>query len=335
MKEAKFYERLENNQVRCRLCRHECKIPDQGRGICSVRVNKGGVLYSMVYDRVVSMNVDPIEKKPFFHVMPGSLSFSIATVGCNFSCKNCQNHSISQPSGAGPEFPGRFVPAGAIVEAAADKGCQSIAYTYTEPTIFFELAQDVMKEASKLGMANVWVTNGFMGTGMLEECKGLLTAANVDVKSFSDDFYKKICKARLAPVLENVEKMKKQGVWVEVTTLIIPGYNDDVGELADLASWLVSVDPNIPWHVSRFHPDYQLLDAPPTSASTLARTRDIGRKAGLHHVYTGNLWGDEGENTYCHVCGTLLVERFGFTVKKNMIEQGHCPSCGADLPGVW
>lgn len=334
MKQALHYEKLEGSLVRCRLCRHECEIADGATGICAVRENRGGTLYSRVYDRVTSINVDPIEKKPFFHVRPGSGSLSIATAGCNMQCRHCQNHSLSQAPRR-QRIPGKAVPPAAIAAEARDRRCASIAYTYSEPTIFYELARDTMEAAARFGVLNVWVTNGFMGAAVLEEMSGLLTAANVDVKSFRETFYKQVCKARLAPVLDNVARMRALGIWVELTTLIIPGYNDDEAELRDLAGWIASVDPSMPWHVSRFHPDNELLDARPTPVRTLARARDIGREAGLEYVYTGNVPGDEGESTFCPACAARLVERVGFSVGENRLEGGKCPECGHAIAGRW
>jgi len=334
MREALHYDALDGKRVQCHLCRHECEIEDGGTGLCQVRQNRGGTLYSLVYDRVSSMGVDPIEKKPFFHVRPGTGSLSIATVGCNLQCRYCQNHSLSQAPRRGG-ISGRPIPPAAIAAEARDRRCASIAYTYSEPTIFYELARDTMEAAGRFGVLNVWVTNGFMGAEVLEEMSGLLAAANVDVKSFRDTFYKKICKARLAPVLDNVARMRELGIWVEVTTLVIPGYNDDEAELRDLAAWIASVDRSMPWHVSRFHPDNELLDAGPTPVRTLSRARDIGREAGLEYVYTGNVPGDEGESTFCPACSARLVERVGFTVGENRLKSGKCPECGHAIAGKW
>ncbi len=335
MKEAYLYEPMANDRVRCRLCAHQCIIKPGAKGICGVRENIDGKLYTLVYDKVIARHVDPIEKKPLFHFLPGTLSYSIATVGCNFHCRFCQNADISQMPSDLKRIMGERVSPAEIVSDALRSGCATIAYTYTEPTIYFELAKDTAEIASSKGIKNVFVSNGFMTEQCLEEIYPHLHAANVDLKAFSDKFYKEMCKARLQPVLDTISTMKRQGIWVEVTTLIIPGKNDSPEELRDIAQFLVQLDPGIPWHVSRFHPTYMLTDAPPTPAQTVRMARDIGYKAGLKYVYTGNLPGDEGEHTKCHNCGAPLIDRFGFYVRNNRIENNSCPSCGQHVPGVW
>jgi len=335
MKEAYLYEPTTGNRVRCKLCAHQCKINPGSKGICGVRENIDGKLYSLVYDKVIARHVDPIEKKPLFHFLPGTLSYSIATVGCNFHCRFCQNADISQMPSDLKQIMGERVSPSDIVSDALRSGCATIAYTYTEPTISYELAKDTAEIASSKGIKNVFVSNGYMTQQCLEDIYPHLHAANVDLKAFSDKFYKEMCKARLQPVLDTISTMKRQGVWVEVTTLIIPGKNDSPEELRDIAELLVQLDPGIPWHVSRFHPTYMLTDVPPTPPQSVRMARDIGYKAGLKYVYTGNLPGDEGENTKCHNCGAPLIDRFGFYVKNNRIENNTCPTCGQLVPGVW
>ncbi|MBW1731541.1 MAG: AmmeMemoRadiSam system radical SAM enzyme [Deltaproteobacteria bacterium] len=335
MKEAYLYEALEHGRVRCHLCSHRCLIKSGAKGICGVRENRDGKLFSLVYDKVIARHVDPIEKKPLFHFLPGTLSYSIATVGCNFRCLFCQNADISQMPSDLHRIMGEKTTPQEIALDAQRSGCATIAYTYTEPTIYFELAMDTARIAASKGIKNVFVSNGYMTKECLEEIHPDLHAANVDLKAFTDRFYKEMCKAKLQPVLDSITTMKKQGVWVEVTTLLIPGQNDSPEELKDIARFLVDVDPDIPWHISRFHPTYRLTDLPPTPPQSIRRARDIGYEMGLHYVYTGNLPGDEGENTNCHQCGHRLIERFGFYVRSNKITNQSCPSCGAKIPGVW
>ncbi len=335
MKEAYLYEVMENGRVRCALCSHRCIIKPGAKGICGVRENMDGKLYTLVYDKIIARHVDPIEKKPLFHFLPGTLSYSIATVGCNFRCLFCQNADISQMPSDLKRIMGEQVRPQEIVADAQASGCSTIAYTYTEPTVYFELAKDTAEIASAKGIKNIFVSNGYMTKECLEEIHPNLHAANVDLKAFTDKFYKEMCKARLQPVLDTISNMKKQGVWVEVTTLIIPGKNDSPEELRDIAKFLADLDPGIPWHVSRFHPTYRLTDAPPTPPRTVRMAREIGYEMGLKYVYTGNLPGDEGEHTKCHNCGSPLIDRFGFYVRNNRISNDACPSCGHLIPGVW
>jgi len=329
-----LYEKIDGNAVRCNLCAHRCRIVPSKRGICGVRENRDGTLYSLVYGVIIAENVDPIEKKPLFHVHPGSNSFSIATVGCNFRCTFCQNHDISQMPRESGRVMGRDTTAEEIVQKAVATGSKSIAYTYTEPTIFFEFAYDVGMSARARNIKNIFVTNGFMTGEALDLISPCLDAANVDLKSFSDDFYKKYCGARLEPVLESVRKMKDLGIWVEITTLIIPTLNDSDAELTRIAEFIRSVGTETPWHISRFHPQYEMTTLPPTPLSTLHRAADIGRAAGLKYVYTGNVPGDASECTYCAQCGNLLIDRFGFHINSFNLEGGKCPKCGTPLDGI-
>ncbi|MBC7130355.1 AmmeMemoRadiSam system radical SAM enzyme [Candidatus Bathyarchaeota archaeon] len=333
MREAMFYRRL-NSAVQCFLCNHRCRVEDGGRGLCGVRENQGGTLYSLVFGKIAAVAVDPIEKKPLFHFLPGSTAYSIATVGCNFSCLNCQNYDISQfPKPKKPVI-GRDVPPEEIVEEAKKHGCRSIAYTYTEPTIFFEYAYEIAKIAKKKGLRNIFVSNGYIGEEALEAIAPYLDADNIDLKSFSDQFYRKVCGARLEPVLETIRRHKELGIWIEVTTLVIPNLNDSEENLRKIAEFLAALDENIPWHVSRFYPAYMLPDLYPTPIETLDKARKIGLEVGLKHVYQGNVPG-EGENTYCPSCGRLLIRRFGYQVFINNIEDSSCPYCGAHISGVW
>jgi len=336
MKKALLFETLKENTVKCDLCDHRCVIKEDKRGICGVRENRRGTLYTLVYGRLIAQNVDPIEKKPLFHLHPGSLSFSVATVGCNFKCRFCQNADIAHmPSDRDGMVMGEYFPPETVVREAEKRNCKSIAYTYTEPTIYFEFALDAARLAHEAGIKNVFVTNGYMTPEALEMVAPYLDAANVDLKAFTDDFYKKQCGAKLEPVKETLRGMKAKNVFVEITTLIIPGLNDDREELKALAGFIVDeLGPETPWHISRFHPTYKLTDAPPTPVATLTLARDIGIEAGLRYVYTGNVPGEKGESTFCYSCQAPLIERWGFAIRENRLEDGRCPDCGAAIDGV-
>jgi pyruvate formate lyase activating enzyme len=335
MKEAVLYEKLESLEVKCGLCRHGCKIKDGHKGICQVRQNQGGTLYTLVYDKVISTNVDPIEKKPLFHVAPGSRSFSMATVGCNFRCTFCQNHLISQMPRDRGTIAGEDIPPSILAELAHGSRSRSIAYTYTEPTIYYEIARDTMVEARKLGLLNVFVTNGYMSRETLDDCKGLLDAANVDLKAFDEKFYVKYCKARLDGVLDTLRYMKELKIWLEVTTLLIPGLNDDPGEVREMAKFIKNeLGADTPWHISRFHPQYRELDRQPTQVQAIQDVRQMGLDEGLEYVYTGNVPWDPGEKTYCPGCSFLLIDRTGYTINNNQIQDGKCPKCGQEISGI-
>jgi pyruvate formate lyase activating enzyme len=336
MIEARFYEKVEDQKAQCHLCAHECKIDPGKRGICHVRENQDGTLYSLVYGRVIAENVDPIEKKPLFHFLPGSRSYSIATIGCNFMCLHCQNYDISQyPRRHEGRIIGEARTPQQIVDQALATRSSSISYTYTEPTIFMEFAQDVGRLAREKGLCNVFVSNGFMTEPSAQALAEFVDADNIDLKSFRDDHYRKICKARLQPVLDTIERLKKSGVWLEVTTLVIPGLNDSDEELNQIAHFIKEVGVDIPWHVSAFYPTYQMLDRPRTPPATLLKARDIGLKAGLRYVYTGNIPGQGGEDTNCHQCGELLIARMGYVIRGFILQDGKCPKCQADIDGVW
>jgi pyruvate formate lyase activating enzyme len=329
---AQFWQKL-NGDVRCSLCHQECRIRPEQRGLCGVRENRDGNLMTLVYGKLVAANVDPIEKKPMFHFLPGSLAYSIATAGCNFRCLHCQNAEISQLPRERGSIPGSFMPpAEAVAEAKAYR-CKSISYTYTEPTVFFEYAYDMCLLAREGGLKNVFVSNGYMGEEAAAKIMPILDGINIDLKG-DDQFYKKVCGARLEPVQRNIELMHESGVWVEVTTLIIPGYNDSQEQLQEIAEFLAGVSTDIPWHVSAFHPMYRMKDVPSTGAAALRRGVEIGRKAGLEFIYTGNIPG-ESEGTRCPVCGEDLVERLGYRVMRNSVVDGRCPQCRTAIPGVW
>ncbi len=334
MKEAMFFEKLENKKVRCYLCRHRCVIEDGKKGICRVRENHDGVLYSLVYKKLISDNVDPIEKKPLYHFFPGSTAFSVATAGCNFRCLNCQNYEISQLPKGQELIVGRDVAPEKIVDDALHYQCKSIAYTYTEPTIFFEYAYEIAKIAFQKSIKNVFVTNGYTTREALTAIKPYLHAANVDLKTFSDETYKKLCGARLEHVLDCIRSYKELGIWIEITTLIIPGINDSAYELRQIAEFIRSVGPEIPWHVSRFYPKYRLIDKPQTPVDTLRMAREIGFEAGLRYVYEGNIPGEGGENTYCYTCKKVIIKRYGYQIIENNIVESRCPACDAAIDGI-
>jgi pyruvate formate lyase activating enzyme len=335
MKEATLYETLKQGRIQCRLCHHFCVIDDGQKGICGVRENQAGHLYSLVYGRLIAAHCDPIEKKPLFHFLPGTLSYSIATVGCNFKCTFCQNADISQMPLDQNRIVGDTVNPEDIVKTALDQGASSISYTYTEPTVYFETALDTARIAVSRGLKNIFVTNGYMSSACLDEIGRNLHAANVDLKAFNNAFYQDQCGAKLKPVLKTIEKMTDMGIWLEVTTLLIPGLNDDPKELKALAGFLAQVNPGIPWHISRYHPTYRLTHIASTPVESIRRARDIGYESGLQYVYTGNVHGDDGENTFCHECRERLIDRTGFFVSENRVVQGHCKACGAPIPGIW
>ncbi len=334
LKEAMLYERRPGGSVRCNLCSHRCVIQEGKRGICKVRENRGGTLYTLVYGRVIANHVDPIEKKPLFHFDPGSVSYSIATPGCNFRCRWCQNWEISQIPRDRDLIEGQRMTPGEIVDAAKRTNCDSIAYTYTEPTIFFEYAYDTARLAHGEGLANVYVTNGYMTEEMLETFSPYLDAANVDLKAFSDETYRKYVGARLQPVLDAAKVMKHLGIWIEITTLVIPGINDSEKELRESARFVAEeLGIETPWHISRFRPDYEMTDVPATPVETLRLAQGIGIEEGLRYVYIGNVPGEA--NTVCHECGKTLIRRSGFRVLENIVqEDGRCPECGASVAGV-
>ena len=342
MHEALLYEKLEEKTVHCFLCNHHCHIIPGKRGVCAVRENRDGTLYSLVYGLAIAANVDPIEKKPLFHFLPGSKSFSIATAGCNFRCGFCQNWDISQMTkphtdsvrgkGPGGQIVGEKLPPEKVVEEALETDCKSIAYTYTEPTIFFEYAYDTAKLAKKQGLYNVFVTNGYQTPQTIEKMKGLIDAANVDLKSFSEEFYQKVCGAHLEPVLKSIKNIHQSGIHLEITTLVVPGQNDSEKQITQIAKFIATVSPNIPWHISRFHPEYKMPNLSPTPLETLKMAYEIGKKAGLKYVYLGNVQTETGENTYCPKCGNLAIRRFGYEIEiLGVDKRSQCSKCGEDL----
>ena len=333
MKEAMLYEKVADGKVKCHLCNHSCTISPGKRGICAVRENRDGTLYTLVYGKVIARHIDPIEKKPLFHFYPGSKSYSIATVGCNFRCLHCQNYETSQYPKEYPDIPGEEMSPEQVVRDAELTGCKSISYTYTEPTIFFEFAYDCARLAHEKGIKNVFVSNGYTSPEATRLIAPYLDANNIDLKG-DENFYKKVAGAKLQPVLDTIKLMKERGIWVEVTTLIIPTYNDSEDFLKWTAEFIKSIDPAMPWHVTQFYPTYKLTDQPRTPIKTLRMARDIGLRAGLKYVYEGNVPGEGGENTYCPSCGELLIERFGFSLTTIKMKDSKCSKCGAQIHGI-
>ncbi|MGE4440019.1 MAG: AmmeMemoRadiSam system radical SAM enzyme [Desulfomicrobium sp.] len=326
---ALLWRPLENASLQCLLCAHFCRIEDGGRGQCGVRENRGGKLLSLSHDRVAALNLDPVEKKPLFHFLPGTATLSLGTQGCNLACLFCQNASLSQPPRLGAAPQGNRIPPREIIRLARSSKAASVAYTYSEPTIFFELMRETALLAREEGLANIMVSNGFQSPQCLDELKNLIQAANIDLKSFRDEFYRDICSARLGPVLKNLAHMKELGWHLEVTTLVIPELNDSDSELTDIARFVRDeLGRDTPWHVSRFHPCHQMREHRPTPLDTLKRASDIGRGEGLHHVFVGNVPGSGLEDTLCPGCGQRVIERSGFTILRDRLLRGVCPECG-------
>lgn len=334
MQPADFYKKLSGQTVQCQLCHHFCLIKNKQTGICRSRKNINGELYSLVYGYPVAINIDPIEKKPLFHFQPGSTSYSLGTLGCNFKCANCQNWDISQAIDLEKSIKKlKYIEPEKIVEEAINNNCSSIAYTYNEPTIFAEYALAIMEAAREKKLKNIWVSNGFMSQQCLDKILPLLDAANIDLKSLTDEFYQKNCQGRLQPVLDNLKTIKKFGVHLEITTLIIPGLADDLIMLKNLADFIVNeLGTDVPWHLSRFSSSisWKLKKVPTTSEEIIFEAYDIGKNAGLKYVYVGNIPGDQRENTYCPSCGKLAIRRFGYDLER-YDNHGCCPACDKNL----
>lgn len=332
--EARLWKPLKDEKVQCRLCAHFCVIAEAERGRCGVRVNRQGRLYTLVRDTVAAMNLDPVEKKPLYHYFPGTKTLSLGTVGCNLSCSFCQNSSLSQPPRRGETVLGERFRAQAVVDLALRSKAASISYTYSEPTVFFELVEDIATRARERGLGNIIVSNGFQSRECLESWGPLINAANIDLKAFTEEFYKDICGARLQPVLDNLKTISGLGWWLEVTTLLIPGLNDAPDELRAMADFICrELGPQTPWHLSRFHPDHVMQDRPPTPPQTLRRAWEIGKESGLFHVYVGNITGVAGEQTDCSGCGATLLRRNGFQAANIGMDDGACRACGAPVEG--
>lgn len=335
MKEAYLWK-TEGGKVRCSLCNHRCLISEGKTGVCMVRQNQAGKLYSLVYGKVIAANIDPVEKKPVYHFYPGHRSYSIASVGCNFRCSFCQNWDISQyPRNNNGQIIGRDMTPEQVVKEAIEHDCKSISYTYNEPTVWYEFTKDCGELAREKGLKNIYVTNGFMTHEMIDDAK-FLDVARIDLKSFNDDFYKKICGGRLDPVLDNSKYFKKKGVWVEVVTLVVPKQNDSEKEIKQIAEFVADeLGKGTPWHISAFHPDYKMMDSYPTPVETLERAYRIGKEAGLENIYVGNAMVEVGRDTICPGCGNVLIRRTWFSVLENKIRNGKCPECGHKIAGFF
>jgi len=333
MKEAYLYKKLSDKKVQCQNCPHFCIIAPRKRGICGVKENIDGKLYALNYGKAIAVNIDPIEKKPFFHFLPGSFSLSIATVGCNFRCLNCQNWDISQGYKGKKEIPGEDLPPKEIVKMALENNLPSISYTYVEPTIFLEYALDTMKLAKKAGLKNCFVSNGFMSPESAKLIIPYLDADNIDIKGFSDEFYKEVCGGRLQLVLDTAKLMKKSGVWVEITTLVIPTLSDSEEMFRKIAKFICEeLGPETPWHISQFSGaiSWKLQHIPDTLVETLQKAWKIGKEVGLKYVYTGNVPGLPSEDTFCPKCGTLAIDRTNYIIHR-LDKDGKCQKCGQDL----
>lgn len=331
MKEAMFWKKLTNDKVECELCPHRCKISKGKRGICGVRENQKGKLNTLIYGLATSVTPDPIEKKPLYHFYPGTYALSFGTVGCNLKCQHCQNYAISQAKFESMRF--KRLRVDDVVNSAKRYKCQGIAWTYNEPTIWYEFTYDASKVAKKLGFYTCYVTNGFIEAAPLKEISPYLDAMNIDVKSFSNDFYKKTCKAKLEPVLETCKLAKELDIFIELTYLIIPGENDTESEITDYCNWIVeNLGEKTPIHFSRFHPDYKMRDSIATPISTLENAYKIAQQSGLKYVYLGNVPHGDYENTYCPKCNELLIERVGFSTRAHHVKEGNCPKCGTQTP---
>lgn len=332
---AALWKRLRDGRVQCQLCAHYCRLGQDERGRCGVRQCRDGALFTLVHDRVAALNLDPVEKKPLYHFQPGTMTLSFGTMGCNLSCAFCQNFSLSQPPRQGKPIVGDPVTPAELVQAAVRNGAASISYTYSEPTVFFELMTETAVLAHDQGLKNILVSNGFQSPQCLDALGPLIDAANIDLKAMDADFYEQVCGAKLSPVLANLAHMRRLGWWIEVTTLLIPGRNDAPEELRSLADFLVrELGAQTPWHISRFHPDFAMRDRPPTPLASLQQAYAIGRESGLAFVYVGNVPGNEHNGTICPGCGELLIDRSGFMVNAVRTVGGRCAHCGAQVPGV-
>lgn len=333
---ALFWKPEGDGPVRCLLCPHACLVPPGGRGTCGVRVNRDGRLFSLVNGWPAACQVDPVEKKPLYHYLPGSRCLSIGTAGCNFKCLFCQNDELSQAVKAGGEPAGFPLEPTRALDLAASLDCPSLAWTYSEPTVFYEYMLETARLGAERGIASIMVSNGYIRPEPLGRLAPLVSAANLDLKSFRDGFYRDTCGGRLKPVLETIVSLRRKGAWLELTTLVIPGLNDSDREIARIAAFIRrELGPGTPWHLSRFHPCHRMTDRPPTPVETIRRAVEIGRGEGLHHIYPGNLPGHRGADTDCPSCGRRLIERRAFRVDRVDLDGNRCLSCGHRLPGVF
>src|SRR5271157_2143835 len=332
--EAKFYEKLQNKKIKCKLCPRECVVGDRERGYCGVRENRGGTYYTLVHSRVCAAHIDPIEKKPLFHYLPGTLAFSLATAGCNVNCKFCQNWDISQVR---PEqVPADYAPPKLVAELAKQHDCPTIAYTYSEPVVFSEYLMDTADAGHEAGVRSVVVSNGYMQEESLKTAYGKMDAVKIDLKAFSESYYKDVVVGELKPVLASLVTLRKMNKWTEIVYLVVPGMNDSDTEFRGLASWVkANLGVDVPIHFTQFHPEYLLKNLPITPVPTLERAKAIADAEGLHYVYIGNVPGHPAENTYCPKCRRIVVERVGMMAKQMLIRKGSCPFCGQQIPGLW
>lgn len=332
-------KKLSSGKILCEACAHACKLEEGEYGICGVRKVEGGELKLLVYGLAAAINIDPVEKKPMFHFLPASRAFSFGTLGCNFSCTFCQNFDISQyPKEHNHRIVGRELLPQKIVDLALENGCRSIAYTYNEPIVFFEYTYDTAKIAHEKGLKNIYVTSGYETRKAIDLLAPYIDGMNIDIKGFTDEFYKEICGAKLKPVLEAVKYAHERGIWVEITTLLIPEKNDSDEEIRGIAKFIAALDTFIPWHLSAFHPTYKMLDVPRTPEATLLRAYRIGVEEGLKYVYIGNVDNEDYESTYCPNCKKRVIQRsgnIGQFVKNALDKNGACPHCGYKLEGVW
>ncbi|MBN1165247.1 MAG: AmmeMemoRadiSam system radical SAM enzyme [Candidatus Krumholzibacteriota bacterium] len=332
--EASYYRKLEDQTVQCLLCPHGCVIPRGERGICGNRENRGGILYSLVYGYPCSIHLDPIEKKPFFHVLPGTSSLSLSTVGCNMTCRFCQNWQISQSRPEDADI--RYQEPAEVVKIARDRQALSIAYTYGEPVVFFEYMAAIARLAKAQGIRSVVVTNGYYAEKPLSDLCRLVDAIKIDLKAYDDTYYQKICGARLQPVLDSLVRIKQSGVWLEIVYLMIPTLNDQPDRLREMSRWLFrNLGPDVPVHFSRFYPQYRLNNLPPTPLSTLEQAWEICRQEGMRYVYLGNIPPHRAESTYCPFCEKKVISRNGYRIEKIDISNGNCRFCGKPIPGLW
>jgi len=332
--EAKFYQKLQNKKIKCKLCPRECTVGDRERGYCGVRENRGGTYYTLVHSRVCAAHIDPIEKKPLFHYLPGTLAFSLATAGCNVNCKFCQNWDISQVR---PEqVPADYAPPKLVTELAKQHDCPTIAYTYSEPVIFSEYLMDAADAGHEAGVRSVVVSNGYMQEESLKTAYGKMDAVKIDLKAFSESYYKDVVVGELKPVLDSLVTLRKMNKWTEIVYLVVPTLNDGDAEFRGLARWIKSnLGVDVPLHFTQFHPQYLLKNLPITPVPTLERAKAIADAEGLHYAYIGNVPGHPAENTYCPKCRHLLVERVGLTATQMLIRKGSCPFCRQPIPGIW
>ena len=334
LKEALFYNKLDNKSVQCQLCPRRCVIPENRRGFCQVRENKGGKLYTLSYAKPVAIHIDPIEKKPLFHFLPSTTAFSIATAGCNLRCKFCQNWEISQRKPEEVDY--QYIEPADLIKEVIASGSPTIAYTYTEPTIFYEYMLETARLAKQAGIRNVMHSCGYINEAPLRKLTKYLDAANIDLKGFSDDYYRDLTEASLEPVLSALKVLKEEGVFIEITNLILPGYNDDPETIRKMCLWIKeNLGVDTPLHFSRFFPMYKMVALSPTPVATLEKAREIAIACGLNYVYIGNLAGNPAENTYCPSCKRLLIERKGYFVLENNIKNGKCKFCGEKIAGIW